>query len=84
MGEDERYRERRIAGLTVRIDRHTCIASENCIELAADAFEMGEDNVVAFRDTEPEIGRDRLIEACAICPVDALTVLDEGGERLVP
>jgi ferredoxin len=84
MAEEARYRERRIAGLTVRIDRHTCIASENCIELAPDVFGMGEDNIVEFRDASSGIERDRLIEACAICPVDALSVLDEDGERLVP
>lgn len=35
--------------------------------------------------TQPErVERDRLVAACDACPVDALTVWDEGGEQIVP
>ncbi len=82
MGE---FRERRFGELTVRIDRQTCIASENCVNLAPDVFELGDDHIVDFvGDRAPEIDRDRLIEACELCPVDALIVIDEDGNPVVP
>ncbi len=76
--------ERRIGGCTVRIDRWTCIASQNCIKLAPEVFELDEENVVSFRADAAEIERERLIEACSVCPVDALQVIDERGQQVVP
>jgi ferredoxin len=81
----DELRERVLAGLTVRIDRNTCIASKNCIGLAPDVFELDEENIVSFRSEAPDdVERERLIEACGICPVDALSVVDEKGVRIVP
>ncbi len=80
----EDYQERKISGLTVRIDRRTCIASENCMGLAPDLFELDATGIVTFRADAPDIDRDQLIEACDVCPVDALVVLDEDGNQIVP
>ncbi len=79
------YRERRFGDLVVRIDRRTCIASENCVSLAPEVFALDDDHVVDFVGEEPpEIDRERLIEACEVCPVDALSVIDRDGNRIVP
>ncbi|MFO8098489.1 MAG: ferredoxin [Salinibacter sp.] len=75
--------ERDIGGLTVEIDRTLCIGSGSCVALAADLFEIDEQNLVRFQDETPEIDPERLKEACAVCPVDALRVYD-GDERVVP
>lgn len=77
-------RERQISGLTVRIDRTLCIGSGNCVNLAPEIFEIDEENLVAFREETPDIDQGRLIEACAICPVDALLAFDADGEQIVP
>ncbi len=76
--------ERRISGVTVRIERTVCIGSKNCIHIAPEVFELGMDQVVTFRDDAADIDRDRLVEACRICPVDALIAFDAGGDRIVP
>ncbi len=68
--------ERRLSGLTVVIDRMTCIGSSNCIKLAPEVFELDAEGIVIFREDAPDIDRDRLIEACTVCPVDALKVVD--------
>jgi ferredoxin len=80
------YHELEINGVTVRIDRTLCIGSGNCTNLAPEIFEIDETNVVDFTDDadDAEIDRDRLEEACSICPVDALIVEDEDGEQVVP
>jgi ferredoxin len=82
----EEIAERKIAGLTVRIKRDTCVATGNCIKLAGDTFEFDDERVCTFRpdSDKAEIDRERLIEACSVCPVDALVALDDEGRQLVP
>lgn len=76
--------ERTISGVTVRIDRALCIGSGNCVNLAPEIFEIDDENIVDFKDDTPDIDQDRLVDSCAICPVDALIVEDEDGDQLVP
>jgi ferredoxin len=76
--------ERRVAGLTVRIDRLLCVGFGDCIDVAPELWEFDDDGIVAFRDPLPDVERDRLIASCDICPVDALSVHDEAGSQLAP
>lgn len=80
MGERE---TRRVGDLTVEIDRTLCVGFADCITTAPEAFELDAEGIAVFKRPE-EVPRWRLLEACAACPVDALTVLDEHGRRLVP
>ena len=48
-----------------------------------EAFALAEDGIVVFVAPE-QVTREQLIDACACCPVDALTVHDEHGARVVP
>jgi ferredoxin len=81
---DDTSPERTISGKTVTIDRTLCIGSGNCVNLAPEIFLIDEQNIVAFRDETPDIDADRLQEATAICPVDALILTDEDGNQIVP
>lgn len=76
--------ERKFGGLTVRIDRTLCVAFELCIDLAPDVFRFDEEGIATFTGTDAAVDRDRLIEACRACPVDALVVIDEEGTEIVP
>ena len=76
--------ERAIGGLTVRIDRDTCMANASCLSVAPEVFRLDDDRICAFADPAQAIDRERLIEACRLCPVDALILLDEQGAQLVP
>lgn len=80
----EETQEREISGLTVQIDRGLCIGSGNCVSIAPEVFVIDETNLVTFTDDTEDIEQDRLTEACTICPVDALTAIDEQGERVAP
>lgn len=80
---DDDHREREISGVSVRIDRTLCIGSGNCVNLAPEIFELDEQNLVAFQEETPDIDRERLEEACWLCPVDALMVFED-GEQIVP
>lgn len=76
--------ERRVGDLLVRIDRTTCIGSANCTKIASDLFVIDDENLVTFREPAVEVERERVIEACSVCPVDALSVVDAEGRQWVP
>jgi ferredoxin len=79
----EQFTERRIGRLTVRIDRLLCVGFGDCIEVAPQVFEFDDEGIVTFRPEIPEFEDDRVIQACDICPVDALSVFDEDNNQLV-
>jgi ferredoxin len=54
------------------------------MKVAPDIFVFDAENICAFTDRPSDIARDRLIDACDVCPVDALIVIDERGKQLVP
>ncbi|HEX7182164.1 MAG TPA: ferredoxin [Thermoanaerobaculia bacterium] len=76
--------ERNLSGLRIVIDRGTCIGSRNCIKLAPEVFALDAEGIVAFRENAPDIDRGRLVEACDVCPVDALQVIDPDETQIVP
>lgn len=78
------HEERVIAGLTIRIDRTLCVGFGDCVTAAVEAFELDDEGIVVFRPGADAVAREILIEACASCPVDALTAHDADGTRLAP
>ncbi len=80
----EAVQEQTISGIAVRIERALCIGSGSCVSVAPEVFELDEANVVAFREDVADIEPDRLVEACELCPVDALLAFDADGTQLVP
>jgi len=75
--------ERVAGGLRIRIDRTLCVGFGECVTAAPEAFVLGADDVAAFMKPEA-VERERLLEACEACPVDAITVWDESGRQIVP
>jgi len=77
--------ERKIGAITIRVDRGACMANESCVVLAGEVFALDDDRICTFKDPPGgEIERQRLIEACQTCPVQALIVVDERGDEIVP
>ena len=77
------FDERIVGGLRVRIDRTLCVGFGDCVTEAPDAFILDDTGTAVF--VKPEhVDRERLLKACDVCPVDAITVWDEGGWQLVP
>ncbi len=76
--------ERKIGDFLVRIEKNNCIGSENCINVAPDLFELDENRICEFVEKENEIPKDKIIEACSVCPVSVLYVFDKDGKQLIP
>jgi ferredoxin len=70
--------------LTVEIDEALCIGSGNCVNMAPGVFRLNEENIVEFVDDPEATDDEEVIEACNLCPVDALIVHNADGEQLVP
>jgi ferredoxin len=47
-------------------------------------FEFDDEDIAVFKDGDLTTGREKLLDACASCPVDALTAWDENGIQLIP
>jgi ferredoxin len=75
--------ERTVADLTIRLDRSLCVGFAQCIDESAVAFRLDDDDLAAFESPEQET-RERLLEACRVCPVEALVVHDADGNQLIP
>lgn len=75
--------ERTVGDLTVRVDRTLCVGFGDCVQEAPEAFKLDEEEIVVFEAPE-QVDRERLLRACQLCPVDALSVFDAAGSQLVP
>ena len=82
MPDDQQHKQ--IGDLTVIIERNQCIGSGNCTKVAPELFELDDSNIVTFAAQAGQIERERVIEACDVCPVDALVARDAAGRRIVP
>jgi ferredoxin len=77
------FEEKHVGSLRIRIDRELCVGFGDCVTGAPEAFVLDDEGLAVFREPE-RVERERLVAACAACPVDALTVWDETGAQLVP
>jgi ferredoxin len=78
------FPERNISGLTIKIDRTTCIGTANCIKVAPDVFELDNGKICSFKENTPDIEKEILVESCSVCPVNALYVIDNKGNQIIP
>jgi ferredoxin len=75
--------ERTIGGLVVRIDRLLCVGFADCIDEAPDALVLDGDGIATFTPAADGLTRERVLAACKSCPVDAITV-SENGVQIAP
>ena len=76
--------ERKVSGFIVKIERPTCIGSKNCIKAAPTLFELDDEQICSFMENTEGISQELIVEACSVCPVNALYVDDKDGTQLVP
>ena len=77
------FEERIVGDLRIRIDRTLCVGFGDCVTDAPEAFVLDESGTAVFVKPE-DVERERLLRACDVCPVDAITVLDANGSQIVP
>ena len=72
--------ERVIGGLVVRIDRLLCVGFGDCLDAAPNGLVLDDDGIAVFTPGADRLTRDQVLAACRICPVDAITVLENGAQ----
>jgi ferredoxin len=75
--------ERTIGGLVVRIDRLLCVGFGDCIDEAGGGLVLDDAGIATFTPEADGLARERVLAACRSCPVDAITVL-ENGTHIAP
>jgi ferredoxin len=78
------FEERKVGSLTVRIDRSSCIGTSNCARVAPELFVLDDQRIITFRQPAVDVEADVAVEACRVCPVDALSAFDAEGRQLAP
>jgi ferredoxin len=68
---------------TISIDRNLCSGYGECIGLAPDVFEHDQFSICVVTDPEGA-SEEAVLDAARACPVDAITLVDEYGDRVWP
>lgn len=69
--------------MRTRIDRDVCIGAAMCVATAPDVYELDDEGLAEAVDPEP--GDDDLLwEAAQACPVQAVVLEDDEGNRIYP
>lgn len=78
-------RERKLGSVTLRILRDQCIGTGACSKVAPTVLAFDDQQIIDFVDSPPDdVPRETLYEACEVCPVEALQLVDESGEIVAP
>ncbi|MBI4092399.1 MAG: ferredoxin [Candidatus Kerfeldbacteria bacterium] len=65
------------------VDRELCIGAASCLALAANTFELDEENKAIVKN--PKGDSDEDIHAAAVsCPTNAIFLYDEKGNQIYP
>ncbi|APV44639.1 ferredoxin [Dehalogenimonas formicexedens] len=69
--------------MRVEIDRDKCIGAGDCVEEAPTVFELDSFGKAVLLDPK-SVDDGKLLAAARSCPVDAIAVFDDNGNRLYP
>ncbi|NTU72924.1 ferredoxin [Candidatus Roizmanbacteria bacterium] len=70
--------------LKVRVDRDLCIGAATCIAIAPNMFALDSDAKAIILSTSDQDSDDAIIDAAKGCPVAAVIIEDEQGNKVFP
>lgn len=68
----------------VWVDRNLCIGAATCIAVAPKAFELDSEAKAVVLETADEETIETIIDGAKACPVAAIIIEDENGNRVFP
>lgn len=74
----------KVRKLKAWVDRDLCIGAATCIAVAPKTFVLDSEAKAIFLDTTIEDTDENIIEAAKACPVAAIIIEDENGNRIFP
>jgi len=73
-----------IRHLNVRVDRDLCIGAATCVAIAPKTFVLDSEAKAVILDSADQDNDQTIIDAAKSCPVAAVIVEDDKGNRLFP
>lgn len=65
------------------VNRELCESNGECVSLAPSVFELDDEELCVVVDPEGAKPK-KILDAARACPTDAITLIDEGGDRVWP
>ena len=65
------------------VDRDLCIAAVSCMAVAAETWELDEENKIVVKDAN-SVDDDTLIASAEACPTKAIFLYDNAGNQVFP
>ncbi len=65
------------------VDRQACIGAQSCVVVAPGVFQMDDGNLAYVTDPD-STDEDTIMMAAQVCPVLAIYLYDEEGNKLFP
>ncbi len=73
-----------ILGHKIYVDRNLCIGAASCVAIAPNAFALDDEQKAVILDTADHETMETIILAAQSCPVEAIIIENERGERVWP
>jgi len=70
--------------LTVKVDRDLCIGAATCIAVAPKTYLLDSEAKAIILKTAVEETSETIIDSAKACPVAAIIITDEKGQRIFP
>ncbi len=73
-----------VHGYKVYVDRNLCIGAGSCVAVAPNTFALDDENKAVILETIEQETIETIILAAQSCPVKAIIIEDEKGQRVWP
>ncbi|MEK7096907.1 MAG: ferredoxin [Patescibacteria group bacterium] len=72
------------SGYKIWVERNLCIGAATCIAVSPKAYILDDEAKAVILDTIDEDSIENIIESARACPVAAIIIEDEKGNRIFP
>ena len=75
--------EKKLKISKIKVDREACISVGSCEAISPDVFGLDEEGLAYVKDQNADTA-ENILEAAKSCPVNAIYLYDENGQRIWP
>ena len=68
----------------IYVDRKACIGVATCVVIAPEAFDLDDEGIAIIKEGAEKLDDNKLLMAAQSCPVLAIHLFDEEGNRIFP
>lgn len=68
----------------IYVDRKACIGVATCVVIAPEAFDLDDEGIAIIKEGAEKLDDNKLLMAAQSCPVLAIHLFDEEGNKIFP